>query len=204
MSLLQKFSQTQPTWTLEEFAQVTNVLLPQYLPEAKLNARVREEITPRLIRHYTTLNMLDAPLKEGREARYTYRHLLQILVVRRLLIDGHSTGAIDQLATNSSNLDLESLLEGGVQFSITPSNMALAYLKQIAPIESAEQTTQIRPPEDKEPTHHQWTRTEVFPGLELHVRSDFAYPNSPQEQENLIRYLQQKLMALSPRRRSSS
>jgi DNA-binding transcriptional MerR regulator len=204
MSLLQKFAQTQPTWTLEEFAQVINVLLPQYLPEEKLNARVREEITPRLIRHYTTLNMLDAPLKEGREARYTYRHLLQILIVRRLLIDGHSTGAIDQLATTSSNAELEAVLEGGVQFTISPSNMAMAYLKQIAPLDTSVQTTQISPRTDNESTSHQWSRVEIFPGLELHVRSDFAFPVSPQEQENLLRHLQQKLMALSPRRRTSS
>jgi DNA-binding transcriptional MerR regulator len=204
MSLLQKFSQTQPTWTLEEFAQVINVLLPQYLPEEKLNARVREEITPRLIRHYTTLNMLDAPLKEGREARYTYRHLLQILIVRRLLIDGHSTGAIDQLATTSSNAELEAVLEGGVQFTISPSNMAMAYLKQIAPLDTSVQPTQISPRTDNESTPHQWSRVEIFPGLELHVRSDFAFPVSPQEQENLLHHLQQKLMALSPRRRTSS
>ena len=76
---------------------IANDLLPQFLPEEKAHTRVREEVTSRLIRHYTSQGLLDEPLKEGRVARYTYRHLLQLLVVRRLLTEGYGASAIDML-----------------------------------------------------------------------------------------------------------
>lgn len=196
MNLLQKFAHSQHSWALEEFVEVTNVLLPQFLPEEKTNTRVREEVTSRLVRHYATLNMLDEPLKEGREARYTYRHLLQVLVVRRLLAEGYTAGAIDKLATISSNSELEALLQGGVQISITPANPALAFLQKIQqrPVNPQHwANSNVKPLTPSS----QWTRLEIVPGLEIHVREDFRYPNSPQEQQNLLEYLSQRLAAFS-------
>jgi DNA-binding transcriptional MerR regulator len=209
MNTLQSYAQSQSHWTLEEFVQVTNSLLPQFLPELKAKTRVREEVTPRLVRHYGTLNMLDEPVKSGREVRYTYRHLLQMLVVRRLLIEGHSAGAIDQLATSSSNADLEALLQGGVQLAIAPANPALAHLQRIQERQSPEDSAltvlpilePAQPPSiNSVATTYQWTRMEVLPSLELHVRDDFEYPTSPQEQENLLQYLKQKLITYMARR----
>lgn len=71
-----------PGWSLDEFVQITNDLLPQVLLDIPANTRVREEVTRRLVRHYSSLKMLDEPLKEERETRYTYRHLRQILLLR--------------------------------------------------------------------------------------------------------------------------
>jgi hypothetical protein len=38
-----------------------------------------------------------------------------------------------------------------------------------------------------------WIRIEILPGLEIHVREDFGYPNSLSEQQNLLQYIAQKL-----------
>ena len=196
-------------WSLDEFVQVTNDLLPQFLPETPANTRVREEVTPRLVRHYSSLEMLDEPLKEGREARYTYRHLLQMLLVRRLLATGYGASAINRLPTSTDNSELEALLQGGVQLTVTPANPALAFLQQIqqrrhsnSTVPSNTATSSTTRTQSQLPTPSQWTRLEVLPGLELHVREDFAYPSIPQEQQNLLQYISQKLAVYINRRSS--
>lgn len=199
-------------WGLNEFVQVTNDLLPQFLPDTPANTRVREEVTPRLVRHYSSLEMLDEPLKVGREARYTYRHLLQMLLVRRLLASGYGASAINQLATSKDNSELEALLQGGVQLTVTPANPALAFLQQIQqrqssdaqpPKAAAPDLSQIASPAQNQSPSSQWTRLEILPGLEIHLREDFTYPSSPQEQQNLLQHINQTLIAANIHRRSS-
>lgn len=216
MRNLQQLVQSNLSWSLDEFVQITNDLLPQYLPEIPANTRVREEVTPRLVRHYSGLEMLDEPLKEGREARYSYRHLLQMLLVRRLLAEGYGASAINQLATSKDNTELEALLQGGVHLTVTPANPALAFLQQIQQrqgetAQSSKTTApkstpvprSLSPTPSQSPAPARWTRLEVSPGLELHVREDFTYPSSPQEQQNLLQYINQQLLAVSTNRRLS-
>lgn len=215
MTNLQQLAQSHPSWSLDEFVQVTNDLLPQFLPETPANTRVREEVTPRLVRHYSSLEMLDEPLKSGREARYTYRHLLQMLLVRRLLATGYGASAINRLPTSTDNSELEALLQGGVQLTVTPANPALAFLQQIQQRQagSAPPSSTATPrttgdqslanqAQSQPPAPSQWTRLEVLPGLEIHVREDFTYPSSPQEQQNLLQYIGQKLAVYTNRRSS--
>lgn len=213
MNDLPAIARTAPNWSLDELVQVANQLLPQFLPEDKAHSRVREDVNPRLIRHYTSQGLLDEPLKEGREARYIYRHLLQVLLVRRLLAEGYGASAIDQLARSQSNTDLENLLQGGVQLTVTPANPALTYLQQLqqrsasspSPLppplfsHAGSQADQISPP----PAPEQWTRIEILPGLELHLRSDFNPPSSSQEQQTLLRAIAQHLFKSMQKRRSA-
>jgi DNA-binding transcriptional MerR regulator len=136
MKQLQDIAKERPLWSLEEFVREANRLLPEILPDERANTRVREEVTPRLVRHYTTQGMLDEPLKQGREARYQYRHLLQVLLLRRLLAAGYGAGAIAQFVVAHSNDELETLLQGEVWLTIsatppTPNNSALEFLQQI-------------------------------------------------------------------------
>ena len=102
MRTLQQIDHSAPNWSLEELVQVANELLPQFLPDEKAHTRVREEVAPRLIRHYTSQGMLDEPLREGREAKYVYRHLLQVLLVRRLLTEGYGASVINTLARSKT------------------------------------------------------------------------------------------------------
>jgi DNA-binding transcriptional MerR regulator len=206
MKLLQQVAQHHPNWSLEEFVQVANDLLPQFLPEEKVHTRVREDVTPRLVRHYTSQGMLDEPLKEGREARYTYRHLLQVLLVRRLLTEGYGASVINTLARSKNNLELEALLQGGVQLTVAPVNPALTFLQQIQhrqPETARSISPSASPPAPSAPVSPQpstathWTRLEVLPGLELHVRSDFVLPTTPQDQQNLMQRLLQVLTSIA-------
>lgn len=205
------FSQAPKPWSLDEFVEIVNGLLPQFLPEEKSHTRVREEMTSRLVRHYTGMGLLDEPLKEGREARYLYRHLLQALLVRRLLVEGYGASAIDNLAKSKTNQELEALLQGGVVLTLTPANPALNFLQEIqqrsaksAPAPS--QSRKVGKADDSNlektalPTPSVWTRLVILPGLEVHVRNDFLLPSTHQEQENLWQRILQSLSSIKKKR----
>jgi DNA-binding transcriptional MerR regulator len=202
-------AQENPHWSLSEFVAVVNRYLPNYLPLDPGSTKVRDQVTARLVRHYTTQAMLDEPDKEGREARYRYRHLLQLLVVRRLLAEGFASHVIGNLATSKRNDELEALLQGGVQLEITIANPALAFLHQIQERESKGSSSHtinrgVPQPTVAPPTETtQWTRLKIMPGLELHVRADFPFPNSSHEQQNLWQHIQQALEKVDQQRRSS-
>lgn len=131
MSNLQQIAQSNFQWSLEAFVQTVNELLPQFLPRNIEAPRHSEALNPRLVRHYTTQGLLDKPLRQGREVRYEYRHLLQLLVVRRLLAEGLTVRALGALIADQPNSALEALLQGGVQLSVESANPALAFLQQV-------------------------------------------------------------------------
>ncbi len=209
---LTQLAQNNPNWSLDDFVKIVNLQLPQFLPEGTGNTRVRESVTVRLVRHYTSLGMVDEPLKQGREARYTYRHMLQLLLVRRLLAEGYGSNAIGDLAISKNNGELEAMLQGGLQLSITVANPALAFLKEIQERETMPAPQPEVKPKPAPPSHNfmppvtstrRWIRIELVPGLELHIREDFVYPRSTQEQNNLLQFVMQQLHKYSQQRRSS-
>lgn len=127
-------------WLIDEFVEVANQLLPKYLPDIRSNTKVKEEINPRLVRHYTSEKLMDEAIRRNRYAFYNYRHLLQLLLVRRLLSDGIGVAAINDLLTSKTNEELKNLLTGGIQIHLTTAhpnltvnsnNSALEYLASL-------------------------------------------------------------------------
>lgn len=230
MSTLQQISQGNPQWSLERFVEVANELLPQFLPPEEFDSRVQDTINPRLVRHYTTQGLLDKPLKLGREARYGYRHLLQLLVLRRLLAKGYNAGSLVNLTGNKPESELESLLLGDVQLTVEVTNPALAFLSQVrqrslpqppappsaprmaAPASPAPAAPVSPPPPNAQdfetlgsapspaPAPMQWVRLDLLPGVELHLRED-VYPTDPQEQAALVQMIVQSLAEITLIRR---
>ncbi|PSR19319.1 MerR family transcriptional regulator [filamentous cyanobacterium CCP3] len=205
MSMLQQIAQQQPEMVLDRFVEVTNDLLPQFLPDQSSGNRGQEPVNPRLVRYYTTQGWLDKPLKQGREARYTYRHLLQLLVLRRLLAEGYSASSIGSLIGGQADTALEDILQGGVQLTVEAANPALAFLSQIrdrresSPSDrslkrSASPAFQAPPPASSlpappAPPPQAWTRLEILDGLELHVRQDFVAPATAHERDSLLQLI---------------
>ena len=147
---LENLEQIQEEWLIDDFVKIANQLLPHYLPEIKGNTKVKEEINPRLVRHYTSQKLMDEPSRKNRYAFYNYRHLLQLLLIRRLLSDGIGAMAIDNLLTDKSNQELKSLLIGGVQIHLatahpnlskTASKSALEYLANLKTNQSKNKST---------------------------------------------------------------
>lgn len=203
MTSLQSLTMTDRRWSLEELVQVANQLLPQYLPQEARSGRPLEEVNPRLVRHYTTLGLLDKPLKVGREARYIYRHIIQLLVVRRLLTEGYSAQVLSTLMTDTTTEDLEALLQGGVQLTLGTANPALVgSLRALpTPVRNAVSEAPADTSEGGEARPTRLTRLEVIPGLEVQVREEFTYPSSLQERQALLELIGQQLLQVTRRRR---
>jgi len=62
----------------------------------------------RLLRHYVSMNVVDKPVREGRAAKYNFRHLLQYLTARRLLKQKFS---LAKIAEYTSLVPTQSLID---------------------------------------------------------------------------------------------
>lgn len=196
-------------WNLEELVAEANRQLPRFLPDGRRDSRFREEVNPRLVRHYAGLRLLDDPEKEGKEARYTRRHLLQLLVLRRLLAEGYATSAISALTFRPDEA-LEAILESGPpMLSPAPliSNPAMDYLRGLAspgaapPPQSWFGPPASRPKQSSAPSRPEtWSRVRLREGLEMHVSDRFVAPRTAAEREHLMRTFEQALKDPRPRK----
>lgn len=172
---------------LTEFVELANTLLPDYLPDEIRDQRFRSDVTPRLVRHYATQGLLEEPLKDGRNAVYTYRHLLQLLLLRRLIAEGYSSSAIDTLPLSRDNQELEELLQIGevTESSVNPALAFLESLRSGTPVEKA--------PSKRARGGEEWTRFEIGPGFEIHLRGDYRFPQSSHARTKLLQDVESRL-----------
>ena len=63
------------------------------------NSEVEVEGNERLLRHYVSMNVVDRPVRSGRDAIYGFRQLLQYLTARRLLKQGFSLSKIAEFTS---------------------------------------------------------------------------------------------------------
>ena len=208
-------------WSLEELVAAANATLPHFLPAVEDRpgsaGKVREEVNARLVRHYAGSGLLDENSREGREARYGFRHLLQLLLVRRLLTEGYPAAVIAKLILGKDDAELRALLQGGASVNATPANPALDFLAGVrrravsppAAVPFHRPPVPASPPANVPPATApggSWDRLELLPGLEVHVRTGFRLPSSPHERERLSQLFLDALQALnrlsaSPQRR---
>ncbi|OYQ65708.1 hypothetical protein B9G53_06530 [Pseudanabaena sp. SR411] len=174
-------------WTLEELVIAANEMLPQVLPalkpNAKLNAKLSEEITPRLIRYYTNQGVLDAPIREGKYAFYNQRHLLQLLVCRRLLTEGFTVAVIQAIAKHKTNADLEAMLTGGIEFNLSAAQ----------PDTRSKNLENDNPKIFSSQVSSQWLRIQIREGVEIHWRSDITLPQTSLEYQHFLQEVENAL-----------
>ncbi len=76
----------------------------------KLNQEASEG-NERLLRHYVSMGVVDKPSREGRDALYGFRHLVQFVAARRMLADGFPLAKIalytGKVPTDTLTSDLE-------------------------------------------------------------------------------------------------
>lgn len=98
-------------WTIEDLSAQVALALAGQEPEMP-NARVREVPDLRTIRYYTTLGMLDRPLRmRGRTALYGPRHLLQLVAIKRLQARGDSLAQVQQRLVGLTDAALRKLAQ---------------------------------------------------------------------------------------------
>jgi DNA-binding transcriptional MerR regulator len=88
----------------------------------------------RLLRHYASVNVLDKPARQGREAVYTYRHLLQFLTARRLMKQGFALSKIAEFTSVVPTETLQQTLQESPQRS--EAELLVAAYKASRPVES--------------------------------------------------------------------
>ncbi|MEX2535047.1 MAG: MerR family transcriptional regulator [Trueperaceae bacterium] len=214
MQSLNDLAASRPTFDLEGFVREANQLLPEFLPDDPVDARVKGEVNGRLVRHYTSSGLLEPPLKEGREARYTVDHLLQLLALRRLLADGVSAAAIGQSLRQKDRYELSAIIEGGAKLDFAPAtdhrSAALSFIEEIRQRSSEGPALSVPPPTPKgeprpstpaaTPTGNSWERYQLLDGVELHVRSDVKVPAKPEAQRRLLDHITRLIIQIGQRR----
>jgi DNA-binding transcriptional MerR regulator len=227
MPTLDELLATRPSMTLDQLTDAANALLPAYLPDDPVDARVTDTVNARLIRHYASEGVLDGASRDGKKAVYFVDHLLQLLALRRLLADGVSASAIGDALTRLDRDTLRAIAEGtaGTEAFATaaaPSNApssaddrrarAAAALSEIRARSGRGSTSTTvngltvqrrmadhEPPPDA-PTH--WDRVPLLDGVELHVRSDVRLPDAPSARQKLLDHVIREIVLYAQRRGS--
>lgn len=193
---------------IDDLVREANRWLSTLLPDDRAQ-RPKDEVNPRLVRHYTTQGLLPAALREGRDARYTREHLLALLALRRLMADGLSGKALYAALHEKIVEELESLAiqgSGSVQGLALEESVgkekddALAYLRRLKgqpePERKSAQTRELpaflttepgaSPPVSralpvKKRGLQKVYRVVLRPGLEMLVGDNFRYPKTDEE-----------------------
>ena len=183
---------------LPEFAQTGGKILAEMaLDQAR--GTVTSVPDERTIRYYMTEGLIQTPEeKQGTASVFGYRHLLQLLTVKKLQAEHLPIRKIRELVAGKSEQELETLLGvAGVSGKKSRDTEAKRYLESLlAPTSpaaaretspppvmlAAPQLSQPQAPQDS----HSWQRIEIEPGLELHIRADYSPPPTTGKTRSLL------------------
>ena len=180
---------------------------------AQERGTVSELPDERTIRYYLTEGLISpAEEKQGTASVFSHRHLLQLLVVKKLQSEHLPIRKIRELVAGRTERELERLL--GAEGSAAVKNEALSYLEKLlvtptaprrppaprALRQSASMPSPASPPDmaaaQSSPLSGglgTWSRIELEPGLELHVHNQYQ---PPREARGLRRLTQSLLRVL--------
>ena len=116
------------------------------------DSRVSVTFQERSFRHYQTLGCIAPGEREGRRVVYGYRHFVQALLVRRLLLEKVSAERITRVMGNRSAEEVKRLFLGGLEMVIPEPEPSVVPDYSI--------------PEEI------WRCIRLIPGVELHMRDD--------------------------------
>jgi DNA-binding transcriptional MerR regulator len=175
-----------------ELADKAAKLVSELVP-AQTRGSVSELPDERMVRYYSAGGLLSAPeARQGPAAVYGYLHLLQLLVIKKLQAEHLPIRKIKELVEHKDEEELERLLN--VERSDRSRPAALQYLESLLGA-----TARSATPVAMEPTAmysqslapsaspSSWARVEIEPGLELHIRDDYAMSEDAREKQRLAR-----------------
>ena len=181
---------------LPEFARVAEQVLADLGIQ---QARGTVSLVPdeRTIRYYLAEGLIQPPdEKQGTASVFGYVQLLQIVAVKKLQAEHLPIKKIRELVSGKGEQQLESLL--GVSGPLNKKrndNEAKRYLESLLAPSMAlsspiERSAPLEPPvAASAPLANEesvsWQRVEIEPGLELHIRSDYAPPGSSAKTKGL-------------------
>lgn len=152
----------------------------------------------RTLRYYMAEGLIQtAGEKQGTASLFSYLNLLQLLTVKKLQAEHLPIRKIRELVAGKSEQELEMLLGVG---TVAPKKNretdAKRYLESLLSTDSAppmEMYAGAAPSAAPLPPQPQqvdqtasWQRIEIEPGLELHIRSDYAPPATSGKTKSLL------------------
>ena len=167
---------------LEKLSAVAAEILPD-LVGRQTRYKVTDVPDLRTLRYYITEGLLDGPISyEGGCARFGYRHVLQIVAVKKLQSEYLPIRKIREVLSGLDDRALEKLVRDGAPEPPRPSGgLGTGLLRSI-----------LARGKKPAPAPVAWARHEIAPGMEVHVRNDFPFVASnskalAQRFEELIR-----------------
>jgi DNA-binding transcriptional MerR regulator len=172
---------------------------------AQERGTVSEVPDERTIRYYLAESLIPpAEEKQGTASVFGYRHLLQLLVVKKLQSQHLPIRKIRDLVNGRSERELERLL--GTEGVGAVRNEALSYLEQLltktqlpspppqSPRQSASVALKASPVASQSMQASSgnavsWSRVEIEPGLELHVSDQYQPPRETKGLRRLTQLL---------------
>ena len=186
---------------LPEFAQAgARIIAELELEQAR--GTVTSVPDERTIRYYLAEGLVQAPEeKQGTASVFSYLNLLQLLTIKKLQAEHLPIRKIRELVAGKTESELETLLgvSGPLGTKKTRETDAKRYLESLlAPSQSLDSAapadflvgaapmSQAPAPPQQAAQSHSWQRVEIEPGLELHIRSDYAPPTSSGKIRSLL------------------
>jgi len=169
---------------LPEFARAgEQVLAEMGLEQAR--GTVTSVPDERTIRYYMAEGLVQTPEeRQGTASVFGYINLLQLLTVKKLQAEHLPIRKIRELVAGKSEQELETLLGiGSTAAKKSRETEAKRYLESLLAPTSAPAALTLKeaaapPPPQQTDQSQSWQRVEIEPGLELHIRSDYAPPTS--------------------------
>ena len=173
---------------LPNFVERVNLLVENFATHFRKpkDGRVTDEFTDRTVRHYQSKEIINALSKDGKEARYGYRHILQALLVRRMLAAGIYTDKITDILADKDNAVFRKLLIHGVEMSV-------GLEPAISLIRNRLRLSRVAP----------LLRLPIVPGLEIHIARGFQSPNNPDDFKDLRQQRRRSLLRVINRRKKN-
>ena len=103
----------------------------------------------RLVRHYVSVGVVDKPTREGRDALYGFRHLVQFVAARRLLTEGFSLAQIAKFTAAVPTDALTDYLEKPDRAN--EAELLVAAFRSESPSRNSPPPASRRPPPPKPP-----------------------------------------------------
>jgi DNA-binding transcriptional MerR regulator len=171
-------------WTLDALAEQVGLVLTQDQVDQH-SQRVTDLPTGRIIRYYTTHGLVDRPSAyQGRTALYGWRHLLQIVAIKRLQAAGLSLTAIQERLLGLSDEQLAAIAQLPAQAEAlppsspgaTPARRRQAFWAQAAePIAAASVASSMPTPPPVGPLVQQWQSLPLTEGAWLVLAEQAAW-----------------------------
>ncbi len=195
MTLLLTTYRKRDDFSMDELVAVVGDLIRQAaLPQGRW--KVTEMPDPRTVRYYMSTGILDKPTYEGSAARFSYRHILQLLAIKALQSQYLPLRKIQEILEPLEEKELEKLLKDVGLANSSGGKVGAAAIGRPGPAHGSANQAREKPPSKLEPERPQeaflfsdeadrvgvsqtWERLEVEPGLELQIRSDFRGAEGP-------------------------